>query len=68
LTPAEALLGPKNIEKGGELFNEYASIHLRKLRRKIASKGGAGYDVSSDVALAAEIEKILGRKKDTEDT
>lgn len=68
LTPAEALLGPKNIEKGGELFNEYASIHLRKIRRKIASKGGAGYDVSSDISLVAEIENLLGGKRDTEDT
>lgn len=68
LTPAEALLGPKNIEKGGALFDEYASIHLRKLKRKIASKGGAGYDVFSDIVLASEIEKLLGGKRDTEDT
>ncbi len=63
LTPAEALLGPKNIEKGGDLFCEYASIHLRKLGRKIASKGGAGYDVSPDIALVGEIEALVGDKK-----
>ena len=67
LTPAEALLGPKNIEKGGALFSEYASIHLRKLKRKIASKGGAGYDVSADVTLAGEIEVLIGDKNQTED-
>lgn len=67
LTPAEALLGCKNIARCDALFKEYASIHLRKLRRKIASKGGAGYDVSEDILLAREIEDILGTQKNTED-
>ncbi len=62
LTPAQALLGPVNIKKGGALFREYAEVHLRKLRRKISSKGGAGYDVSEDVDLVSEIEKILEDK------
>lgn len=61
LTPAEALLGPLNIRNGGALLEEYARVHLRKLKRKVISKGGAGYDVSEDIALISEIEKILMR-------
>ena len=59
LSPAQALLGPVNIEKNSDIFKEYASIHLRKLERKIKSKGGAGYDVSEDIALAASIKELL---------
>lgn len=61
LTAAEALLGPLNIRDGGALLEEYARVHLRKLKRKVISKGGAGYDVSEDIALISEIEKILMR-------
>ncbi len=59
LTPAESLLGEINIKNGGALFHEYALIHLRKLERKILSKGGAGYDVSYDIELVKEIKSIL---------
>ena len=62
LSAAQALLGPVNIKKNSDIFREYAAIHLRKLERKIASKGGAGYDVSSDIALAAEIRYLLTKK------
>ncbi len=68
LSPVQALLGPVNIEKNSELFREYAAIHLRKLERKIISKGGAGYDVSADISLAEAIRKLLGSSDHTEDT
>lgn len=58
-SPAELLLGPENIKEKNKLFVEYASIHLRKLERKIDSKGNAGYDVSDDIKLAEEIRNIL---------
>ena len=67
LSPVQSLLGPVNIEKNTELFREYASIHLRKLERKIKSKGGAGYDVSADISLAADIRELLGASDHTED-
>ncbi len=68
LSPVQALLGPVNIAKKGELFREYASIHLRKLERKINSKGGAGYDVSADISLAGAIRALLDASDNTEDT
>lgn len=67
ISSVQALLGPVNIEKNSELFREYASIHLRKLERKIKSKGGAGYDVSADISLAADIRELLGASENTED-
>jgi tRNA A22 N-methylase len=66
LSSAQRLLGPENIRENSELFSEYAAIHLRKLDRKIESKGGAGYDVSEDIELAKEIRNILKSEK-TED-
>lgn len=68
ISPVQALLGPVNIEKNTELFREYAAIHLRKLDRKIKSKGGAGYDVSSDISLAEDIRRLPGVCANTEDT
>ena len=59
LSPAELLLGPKNVREKSELFREYAAIHLRKLERKIDSKGGAGYDVLEDIKLAEAIRNLL---------
>ncbi len=67
ISPVQALLGPVNIEKNTKLFREYASIHLRKLERKIKSKGGAGYDVSADISLAADIRGLIGASNHTED-
>ena len=66
LSSAQLLLGPENIRENSELFKEYAAIHLRKLERKIESKGGAGYDVSADIELAKEIRNIL-KTENTED-
>jgi len=66
LSPAQLLLGPENIRENSDLFREYAQIHLRKLDRKIESKGGAGYDVLEDIELAKEIRNILKSEK-TED-
>ncbi len=68
LSPVELLLGPENVRAKSELFREYAAIHLRKLERKIDSKGGAGYDVLEDIGLAKSIRNILTACENTEDT
>ncbi len=56
---AELALGWRNIQRGGELFFEYAGKVMDKLRVKIAGMNSGGLDCSHESALLCEIETIV---------
>lgn len=58
---AEALLGERNIERGGELFENYVREHIAKLGGKIAGLERGGHDASAERALLEEMKTILNR-------
>lgn len=57
-TPAELLLGKKNIENREPLFREYAAGILKKLNTRINGLKTGGHDCSAEEECRAEIEKI----------
>ena len=58
-TPAELLLGKKNIEKNEPLFAVYSAGILKKLDTKINGMKKGGLDCSLEEACRAEIASIL---------
>ncbi len=61
LTPAEILLGRKNIEKEDELFGEFAQRVIEITRGKIEGKKRAGLNIDEEMKTLFELEEILKR-------
>ncbi len=60
LSPAGALLGKINIERGGDLLREYASGLARQRRRAADGASAAGKDAEDLYRIARELEDISG--------
>lgn len=58
-TPAELLLGKKNIEKREPLFEKYAAGILKKLDTRINGLKTGGHDCSADEECRADIKRIM---------
>lgn len=58
ISDAEAVLGEKNIERGGELFLRYASEQMEKVKTKADGLKTGGYDASAEERLYNEIKSI----------
>lgn len=58
-SPAELLLGRRNIEKGGRLFGKYAREHESRLRKQIRGMKKGGLDAGQEGELLSEVEEIL---------
>lgn len=63
ISAVDALLGGKNIERGGELFLRYASEQREKLKTKINGLRRGGYDTAREENLVCEIEELIRRTK-----
>ena len=59
ITPVNALLGEKNIARGGVLFEKYARSKKAKLETKIRGLTSGGYDCAAETALLGEVNRII---------
>lgn len=57
-SPAELLVGKKNIERGGVLCDELCSHHLAILKKIANAKNAASADASKEERLIGELEKL----------
>ncbi|MBQ7930736.1 MAG: hypothetical protein IJ334_06970, partial [Clostridia bacterium] len=60
LTPAEKLMGPVNIRKGGELFLRHLEREISRLNIRIAGMERGGSDPAEEMALLRELEELRG--------
>jgi tRNA (adenine22-N1)-methyltransferase len=60
LTPAEKLMGPANIRKGGELFLRHLEREISRLHIRIAGMERGGTDSSAETQLLHELEELRG--------
>lgn len=60
LTPAEKLMGPVNIRKGGELFLRHLEREISRLNIRIAGMERGGSDSSAETELLRELEELRG--------
>ncbi len=58
-SPAELLLGKKNIEKGGELFSRQLERRIRITKKAIEERKSADLDCSEFEALLEEMKKLV---------
>ena len=62
ISPLYALLGEKNIERGGELFLEFLGLKMKHLKARIDGKKSAGLDFSDESGLYYEMERLKEKK------
>lgn len=60
LTPAEKLMGPVNIRKGGELFRRHLEREITRLNIRIAGMERGGQDCAPERELLRVLEKMRG--------
>ena len=61
LTETELLLGPVNIEKRGEYFDEFVEDHIAKQKKILLNKKLHGIPCAAEEKLIAALEEILNR-------
>ncbi len=59
----ELFLGKKNIESGGEVFNELLAHTKKVFLGRIEGKQSAGADATQEIELVKKIDEILGGEK-----